>query len=675
MSLHTNLQGRLRNTHLPKSHGLLPVFETVVNSIHSLEEKGNLTTGQIILKIQRDSHLSLLDEEAHHRDIVGFIVEDNGIGFNDANMRSFETLDSDHKIDKGCRGVGRLLWLKAFDHIEINSCFQGSQNNVKNRIITFDAKNGIKVAEEADNINRDIKTFVKLLGFDKKLSASTPKTIDSIARALLEHCLWYFVRTDGVPEIKVQDLNEVINLNDLYDTYMHESAYGEDITIKEHRFDLIHLKFRASSSKKHGLSFCAASRLVKEEAISGKIPGLHGRISDKNGEFIYSCYVSSVYLDDRVRSERTSFNIADTEDIDDIFSSTEISLKEIREQVLARSKIYLNVYLEDNIAAGIDRIDKFVSERAPRYRPIISRINKDELGIDPNISDKELELHLHKHLAEVEKSMLEQGHEIMASFNGDIDDYQERLSQYLQTAEDIKKSDLANYVSHRRVIIDLLEKSIQRTEDGKYVREGLIHELIMPMRKDSNEVLIDSYNLWLVDERLAFHNYLASDKTLNSMPITGDCSTKEPDLCALNICDNPILVSEKQTLPLASITIVEIKRPMRNDAKAGEEKDPIEQALGYLNRIRKGQVTTAGGRLIPNSEDIPGYCYVLCDLTKTIIERCEFFDLTVTSDHMGYFGFHKQYKAYIEVISFDKLVNTAKERNRSFFDKLGLPTN
>ncbi len=377
----------------------------------------------------------------------------------------------------------------------------------------------------------------------------------------------------------------------------------------------------------------------------------------------------------RVRSERTSFNIADTEDIDDIFSSTEISLKEIREQVLARSKIYLNAYLEDNMAAGRDRIDKFVSEKAPRYRPIISRINKDELGIDPNISDKELELHLHKHLAEVERSMLEQGHEIMASFNGDVDDYQERLNQYLQTAEDIKKSDLANYVSHRRVIIDLLEKSIQRTESGKYAREDLIHELIMPMRKDSNEALIDSYNLWLVDERLAFHNYLASDKTLNSMPITGDCSTKEPDLCALNICDNPILVSEKQTLPLASITIIEIKRPMRNDAKAGEEKDPIEQALGYLNRIRKGQVTTAGGRLIPNSEDIPGYCYVICDLTKTIIERCEFLDLTVTSDHMGYFGFHKQYKAYIEVISFDKLVNTAKERNRSFFDKLGLPTN
>jgi hypothetical protein len=220
----------------------------------------------------------------------------------------------------------------------------------------------------------------------------------------------------------------------------------------------------------------------------------------------------------------------------------------------------------------------------------------------------------------------------------------------------------------------LLEKSIQKTETGRYVREELIHELIMPMRKDSNEVLLDSYNLWLLDERLAFHNYLASDKTLNAMPITGDNSNKEPDLCALNVCNNPILVSEKQTLPLASITVIEIKRPMRNDAKAGEDKDPIEQALGYLNRIRKGEVTTANGRPIPNSEDIPGYCYVICDLTSSMIERCERFDLTVSSDHMGYFGFHKAYKAYIEVISYDKLVNTAKERNRAFFDKLGLPT-
>lgn len=43
-------------------------------------------------------------------------------------------------------------------------------------------------------------------------------------------------------------------------------------------------------------------------------------------------------------------------------------------------------------------------------------------------------------------------------------------------------------------------------------------------------------------------------------------------------------------LPLASITVIELKRPCRNDAAQGEEKDPIEQALMYLDRVRKGTV-------------------------------------------------------------------------------------
>jgi len=137
--------------------------------------------------------------------------------------------------------------------------------------------------------------------------------------------------------------------------------------------------------------------------------------------------------------------------------------------------------------------------------------------------------------------MLEQGHDIVANFEDDIDDYKEQLIQYLRTAGDIKKSDLANYVSHRRVILDLLEKSIQKTESGRYVREELIHELIMPVRKDSNEVLLDSYNLWLLDERLAFHNYLASDKTLNAMQLQEITQTKNLIFVLLMFAITPFL--------------------------------------------------------------------------------------------------------------------------------------
>ena len=221
----------------------------------------------------------------------------------------------------------------------------------------------------------------------------------------------------------------------------------------------------------------------------------------------------------------------------------------------------------------------------------------------------------------------------------------------------------------------MLQKTIGLLDDGKYAREEMIHELIMPMQKDSSEVFLDSCNLWLIDERLAFHNYLASDKTINAMPISDSASGKEPDLLSLKVFDNPILVNDQTNFPLASITVVELKRPMRNDMKEGEDKDPIEQALGYVERIREGQVKTKDGFLMPRNDNIPAYCYIVCDLTPTMIKRCKNFSLTMTADGMGYFGYNPNYKSYIEVISFNQLVRAAKERNKAFFDKLGLSSN
>ena len=157
------------------------------------------------------------------------------------------------------------------------------------------------------------------------------------------------------------------------------------------------------------------------------------------------------------------------------------------------------------------------------------------------------------------------------------------------------------------------------------------------------------------------------------MPVTNSASGKEPDLISVSIFDNPICVRSGTQFPLASVTVVEIKRPMRNDMKEGEDKDPLDQALGYLERIREGSVQTPAGRLIPGSDNIPGYCYVLCDLTEKMIKRCKSASLQVTSDGMGYFGYNPNYKAYIEVISFDQLVRSATERNSAFFEKLGLP--
>ncbi len=649
----------------------MPVFEAVVNSIHSIEEKGNSDNGKVVLRINRATQESLDFDAKSLPPILGFTITDNGCGFDETNFKSFETLDSDHKIDKGCRGVGRLMWLKVFDLVEVESHFIDVDSQLKKRVFRFNDKSGVHSENVQVATEQQSGTQIKLLGFDESYRKQVPTKGLTVANQLLEHVLWYFVRRGSAPNIQVEDAGEIFELDSLLEEHMHASAFFETIKIRDYSFDLTHIKFRASVNKKHQLALCAANRLVKEESIQGKIPGLYGKISDESGEFTYTCYVSSGYLDERVRSERTSFDIA--ENVEDMLN--EVSFKDMRDAVLARTKEYLQDVLAENVSAGRKRVDDFINSHAPRYRPIAHYVAEEQLIVDPEKSDKDLELHLHAQWYEVERQLASEGHDIMQPQNEEhIEQYKERLSEYLQKAEDLKQSDLANYVSHRKVIIDLLQKSIERLDDGKYAREDMIHELIMPMRKDSSEVLLDSCNLWLIDERLAFHNYLASDKTLNAMPITGNDSTKEPDLLSLRVFDNPLLVNDQNSFPLASITVVEIKRPMRNDMREGEDKDPIDQALSYLERIREGKVKTKSGRPIPGNNDIPGYCYVLCDLTESMHRRCRRANLRITSDGMGYFGYNEPSHAYIEVISFDQLVKAAKERNRAFFDKLGLPS-
>ena len=684
MSITTNLTGRVRNTKLAYNRGLMPVFEAVQNSIHAIEdEDANAANGRIVVEIVRHVQPTLHIDATSNRpgppslpEIAGFRIRDNGIGFTDKHMTSFETLDTDLKLDIGGRGVGRLLWLKAFGRASLDSIYVDANGLKAHREFSFTIPDGV-TARSLGEVEPDLDTgaVVFLEGFHPKYRDASRKTTQSIANSLFEHCLWYFVRPRGAPNILIVDGEESVNLDDVYQSHMHSSASTESFSIKGTFFDLTHVKLRSTISKTHFIGWCASNRLVDEENLAGKIPGLYGLLGDEDDEFLYACYVTSSYLDDRVLPERTGF-VMPEKVTHDLFSDSDVSKEEIADEVIGRAADYLEPHLQTSREAGLSRVREFVAQEKPQYRPILSRIPEDELYVDPKISDKELDIVLHQHKSESERRLLSEGHEIMVPRKGEaIQDYEDRIAEYLQLADDIKKSDLAEYVSHRKVILDLLRIAIKQSENGSYAHEELIHSLIMPMRKDSDSIEFERNNLWLINERLTFHDFLASDRELRSMPITENIERKRPDLLALNVYDESILLAERDELPLASIVVVELKRPMRNDAASGEDHDPIEQSLGYLRRIRAGEVKTASGRLVPNSPDIPGFCYVVCDLTPRMVERCELQGLHITSDRMGYFGYNAPLRAYIEVSSFDQLLRSARERNRVFFDRLGLPTN
>lgn len=679
MALTTSLAGRVRNTSLPKSHALLPLLEAIVNSIQSIDArpKDPDQPGRVDVKVHRDAQAEFDfgpagPGRAPMKPIVGFTIKDDGVGFTSANLSSFETLDSDYKSDLGCRGVGRLLWLKAFDRVSVRSAYEDESGTLRGRQFRFSIDREVEDDGDADGLGQP-GAEVHLDGFKKAFQQYAPKGVDAIAREVFEHCIWYFLRPGGTPVVVVADDDETVSLADLMDEFVDSKMSSSTIEVKGQRFDMLNLRLKPSArTSVPRLHWCASSRVVIEENLNGKVPGLHGRLKDReSGEFVYACYLTSNYLDERVRSDRTAFDIADHIVGDQL--GDDLALDDIRAAVLQEIGNILEEPLDSARTQGKQRVHDFVSTRAPRYRPVLARIEERGITVDPSVKDQDLELQLHGHLQKIEAEAFVQGQQISAEADSEpAEDYAERLAAYLSTVSEINQSDLAAYVSRRRTVLDLLARLIRADTDGKYSREDAIHSLIIPMRTESNDIATDASNLWIIDERLAFHDYLASDKTLKSMPITGDASTKEPDILATRLVDSPVLAAEGERLPLPSIVVVEIKRPMRKDAT--EDKNPIQQCLDYVKRVRAGGVITATGRPIPPTQDPPAFCYIIADLTDKMIERCEISNLRPTHDGLGYFGFNDNAKAYIEVMSFDGLVNAATERNRAFFDKLGLPS-
>src|SRR5690606_22640919 len=127
--------GRVRNTRLSKSQSLITVFEAVVNSLHAIEDSGR--RGRVEVRILRSRQTTIDDDILPP--VIGFQVIDNGVGFTENNCRSFCTADSRLKLNRGGKGIGRFIWLKAFTNVAVSSTYI-EDGETKNRSFEFVAQ-------------------------------------------------------------------------------------------------------------------------------------------------------------------------------------------------------------------------------------------------------------------------------------------------------------------------------------------------------------------------------------------------------------------------------------------------------------------------------------------------------------------------------------------------------
>lgn len=681
----TNLKNRVNKLHLTKNKPLLPLFEVISNSIHAIQEKSNLNystdfRGNIVVAIIRNGDIETLKEldNIDNYPINSFVVIDNGIGFDLDNMRAFSEFDTDRKAKIGGKGIGRLVCLKAFQKLIVESVYVDN-NDFKKR--KFEYK---KSKEGFDNYQDDLETnqngtytSVELHKYEEEFQKQVPKNIFEIAREIITHFQLYFIQNIEPEIILINQNGEEINLSNLFKNEFAKEVLQKPFQIGSEKFEVFITKsYKAQSHKIH---YCANERTVKEEGISRFIEDLRFQIISPDNEqfFYYQIFVIGEYLDNNVNEERTNF-IFKAEDDDDLeFEFEEITLSKIRKETICAVEELLNDFLAESRKEKLESYYPIIETEYPNYLSVIN-YNKTKVERLPiGLTKSELDIKLYEIESQWRLEVKKEGIELLEKKKDitTLDEYVELYEKFLTEFNEIGQSDLARYIIHRRSVIDLLDKLIELNIENKFTNEDIIHSLFFPIRETKKSVPSDKQNLWLLDERLTFNSLLASDKLFQQVTELNSSSQERMDLIIQKeeTFENAALFSE-EAIPFESFTIIEFKKPERNNYKHGDrKKDPIKQVRSYIDEIIKNRVKVKG-KTLGASKNTPFYCYIIADITETLLEILEFESFDPTPDGMGYFRFYNtnNSRAYIEVLPFKKVIKDAKQRNKILFDKMKL---
>lgn len=666
-----DLPGRARNFHLPKNQPLIPVLEAIVNSIHAIEDRIKVeptVKGKITIIILREQQ-TVMNEADELPQIDSFEIIDNGIGFNEPNFESFLKSDSTYKASIGGKGVGRLSWLVAFEDTEIDSVYKETDQFVERKFV-FSPSNPEVDDRLYDCENaKENRTSVKLNSCKHPYRENLPKRGLTIAMHIIEHCLIYFM-SPTCPEIILQDVDgRKYLLNTIFEEEIKTEGNKQSFSIENEAFELLHVKVKESKIDGNMLYLCAHNRLVATKDLEKYIIDLDKSIIKRNG-FYYIGVLRGKYLDDSVDMNRLSFNIPENRTLDNT-----ISMEQIITESVHGIKEFLSEYLNPVSAEKMERIKNYVTYKAPQFRHLLRFMPAQIEDIKPNFSDEKLDDELYRIKREFDRSVKRENDRITYQLqNGTIspEEYIKRFEKQIEKINSANSAALADYIAHRRVIIDLLDFAIRQKDTDSYQRESFIHNLIYPMRSTSEETLYEDHNLWIIDEKLSYFSYISSDIPFDNSP-----KEQRTDIMLLDSpeklpLDSPVAVSDEENdgTEYDTVVIFELKKPMRNDYNPTE--NPIQQLTDYVWKLKTNRTKDKYGRYIKIGDNTKFYLYAVCDITPTLEKILSDRDYTQTPDRLGYYSFNNKLNAYVEVLSFDKIVNDAKKRNKILFDKLGL---
>lgn len=656
-----SLKGRLQRIRLLENQAILPIYEAISNAFQSIKETGE-GGGIIEIRVERAPEGELIKEGPVPIRTVTFI--DNGIGFDDDNFRSFRTPDSMHKYHLGAKGIGRLLWLKAFEKAEIESVFS-SMGQLFRRCFSYvqDDENPVRDhtnVAAAPSARRQTKIVLRNLQEPYFSKFHPPPEI--VAGRILQRFMLHFL-DPNCPTVTYRDEGcEPFVLNQMLLDERVKEIDTKEVLVRNHALSARFVQMTTGGKRKHSIHLCAGGSEVEKVDIEKHVDHFPKSIPDSEGnQFRLAVYVTGDFLTNAANEQRTAFNLPKGEDVIDPTTD------EVFERVCNVVREKYQSLLDGEACRMESRVRAFITNKRPVYRGVLPSIKKHLPELSKCGSDDELDYALNHLVRETElesEKVFEKYRQPAAKLGS------EALQQLLHNVNEASSVRLAQYVARRRAVLFVLKRLIERRSDGSVALEDDIHDLVSPMRTTSDEVPTDRWNLWLLDEGLSFHQYLASDKPLKTMPLETK-SGNEPDLLVM---ENPGAFTATMESCYDTITIVEFKRPLREDVGTGEL--PHQQVRRYIDKIQEEQKEDKNGRPIRTAKLTRFFCYLVCDFTKQLKKSLRGDGFTATPDDLSFFRTvsapEDNRVVHYEYVSFDRMLTVAEKRNQVLFDKLGI---
>lgn len=600
------------------------LYEAITNSIDA-------NASHIICRLLGEKQEVLSGDDGEDLDVkkvIAIEIEDNGDGFNDVNYQSFGKYRTDHKISKGCKGVGRFVFLKLFDKVSYTS-WQLNEQKKREFKLTFDfeSEDLVETKEEV-KINKTILNLSEVsnayFGRDSHLDRRLELNINEIKNDILLHLIptLYFCKKNG-KHVKIEIVDrlsgesETISEDDIPDfsttNFNIVDTDGEKVA-----FDLHHF-VEPKKGKVHAL-YCANKRSVCSFSSQGFNPqGFKGVL-----------LLESTYLDGRVNNSRNDFDIYPI--LTDMFHK--LSWELINKKL--KSIIFDLVQSEIPDVADKNRVKL---EEIQEERPYLMQyIDEEDLKIAGFIDKKQIVNRAKKRFNEAKDRLLE---------NRNKSEYSD---EDLNEAIMVTQNELVAYIHDRVAVIEQLKTMMSDKEKT----EAIIHNLFMQKNTDD-----DSYdykkqnNLWLLDDRFTSYSYAASDQMIKGVidQVGSDDDSSRPDL-SLFFSQSP---ENKDGL---KSVIIEIKSFDDSKRYANKKFAGLVQLRDYIKAFKK-------------KEEIESvWAFLVTDVDVRFAEKLadDGYKPLFSTQTPIYYRYFEKLDTSIYVVGAESLILDAEARNKVFID-------